>query len=67
MGHPVVAVEHVAGGMAAIGFEADGTMTGAACWRDDGTPLGMGGGLARKNTSFFTGPRGIAARAAAKK
>ncbi len=65
MGHPVVAVEHVAGGMAAIGFSADGTMTGAACWRADGTPLGMGGGLARKNTSFFTDPRGIAARAAA--
>jgi hypothetical protein len=26
---------------------------------------GMGGGLARKNTSFFTDPRGVAARAAA--
>ena len=43
------------------------TMTGAACWRADGVPLGMGGGLARKGTHFFTDPRGIAARAAAEK
>ena len=65
MGHPVVAVDHVAGGMCAIDFRADGSMTGAACWRADGTPLGIGGGLARKGTHFFTDPRGIAARAAA--
>lgn len=65
LGHPVVAVDHVAGGMAAIDFRADGTMTGAACWRADGTPLGVGGGLARKNTHFFTDPRGLAARAQA--
>jgi len=67
MGHPVVAVDHVAGGMCAIDFRADGGMTGAACWRADGTPLGIGGGLARKGTHFFTDPRGIAARAAAAK
>jgi len=67
LGHSVVAVDHVAGGMCAIAFEVDGTMTGAACWRADGTPLGMGGGLARKGTHFFTDPRGIAARAAAAK
>lgn len=65
LGHPVAAVDHVAGGMCAIGFGADGAMTGAACWRADGTPLGLGGGLARKNTSFFTDPRGVAARAGA--
>ena len=65
MGHPVVTVDHVAGGMCAIDFRADGGMTGAACWRADGTPLGIGGGLARKGTHFFTDPRGIAARAAA--
>jgi gamma-glutamyltranspeptidase/glutathione hydrolase len=64
MGHPVVAVDHVAGGLCAIDFRADGSMTGAACWRADGTPLGMGGGLARKGTHFFTDPRGLAARAA---
>lgn len=63
LGHPVVAVDHVAGGMAAIDFGADGSMTGAACWRADGTPLGLGGGLARENTHFFTDPRGLAARA----
>jgi gamma-glutamyltranspeptidase/glutathione hydrolase len=40
-------------------------MTGAACWRADGTPLGLGGGLARKDTRFFTDPRGLAARARA--
>jgi len=67
MGHPVVAVDHVAGGLCAIDFRADGSMTGAACWRADGTPLGIGGGLARKGTHFFTDPRGIAARAAAEK
>ena len=42
-------------------------MTGAACWRADGMPIGIGGGLARKGTHFFTDPRGIAARAAAAK
>jgi gamma-glutamyltranspeptidase/glutathione hydrolase len=67
MGHPVVAVDHVAGGLCAIDFRADGGMTGAACWRADGTPLGIGGGLARKDTHFFTDPRGAAARAAAGK
>ena len=67
MGHPVAAVDHVAGGLCAIDFRNDGSMTGAACWRADGTPLGIGGGLARKGTHFFTDPRGIAARAAASK
>jgi gamma-glutamyltranspeptidase/glutathione hydrolase len=46
-GHAVVAIPHVGGGMCAVGFEADGTLTGAACWRADGTPVGIGGGLAR--------------------
>ena len=57
---------HERGIATAIDFRADGGMTGAACWRADGTPLGIGGGLARKGTHFFTDPRGIAARAAAK-
>ncbi len=64
LGHPVAAVDHVAGGMCAISFN-DGSMTGAACWRADGTPMGIGGGAARRGTSFFTDPRGIAARKAA--
>jgi gamma-glutamyltranspeptidase/glutathione hydrolase len=57
LGHRVVATDHVAGGMCAIGFNADGTMTGAACWRADGTPMGWGGGLARRGTSFWPDPR----------
>ena len=65
LGHAVVAMDHVAGGMCAIAFAEDGAMTGAACWRADGTPMGIGGGTARKGTSFFTDPRGIAARHAA--
>ena len=38
--------------MNAIAFEADGTLTGAACWRADGTPIGVGGGLARAGIRF---------------
>lgn len=53
MGHPVQTVASVAGGMCAIRFDPDGTMTGAACWRADGTAIGMGGGLARKGARFF--------------
>ncbi|MEM6849461.1 MAG: gamma-glutamyltransferase, partial [Pseudomonadota bacterium] len=35
-GHEVRVVPHVGGGMNAIRFHHDGTMTGAACWRADG-------------------------------
>lgn len=56
-GHDVVPVDHVAGGMCAIAFAPDGTMTGAGCWRADGVPAGIGGGLARANTSFWPDPR----------
>src|SRR5260370_693976 len=52
-GHDVAVVPHVAGGMCAIAFAADGLMTGAACWRADGAPIGIGGGLARKNVRFW--------------
>jgi gamma-glutamyltranspeptidase / glutathione hydrolase len=51
-GHDVAAVGNVGGGMSAIRFDADGTMTGAACWRADGTPIGLGGGYARKGVRF---------------
>jgi gamma-glutamyltranspeptidase/glutathione hydrolase len=51
-GHPVVTVGNVAGGMSAIRFGEDGMMEGAACWRADGTPIGVGGGLARKGVRF---------------
>ncbi|WP_374450325.1 gamma-glutamyltransferase, partial [Stella sp.] len=53
LGHEVAAMPHVAGGMNAIAFGADGTMTGAACWRADGTPVGVAGGLARANVRFW--------------
>ena len=51
-GHPVARVGNVAGGMSAIHFHDDGTMEGAACWRADGTPIGVGGGLARPGVRF---------------
>ncbi|WP_246526555.1 gamma-glutamyltransferase [Plastoroseomonas hellenica] len=56
MGHPIVATDHVAGGMGAILFDGS-RMTGAACWRADGTPMGWGGGLARQGVSFWPDPR----------
>jgi gamma-glutamyltranspeptidase / glutathione hydrolase len=52
MGHNVVAVPTVAGGMNAIQFHEDGRLTGAACWRADGTPIGLAGGLARPGIRF---------------
>jgi gamma-glutamyltranspeptidase / glutathione hydrolase len=52
-GHDIAVMPHVAGGMSAIRFEEDGTLTGAACWRADGTPIGIAGGLARKNVRFW--------------
>ena len=48
-GHDVAAVGNIAGGMSAIQFGADGIMTGAACWRADGTPIGLGGGYPNKD------------------
>jgi gamma-glutamyltranspeptidase/glutathione hydrolase len=52
MGHKVVAMSTVGGGMNGIEFDEDGTMSGAACWRADGTPIGMSGGLARAGVRF---------------
>jgi gamma-glutamyltranspeptidase/glutathione hydrolase len=52
MGHDVLAVPTVAGGMNAIQFHDDGRLTGAACWRADGTPIGLAGGLARAGVRF---------------
>jgi gamma-glutamyltranspeptidase / glutathione hydrolase len=51
-GHQVADVPTVAGGMNAIQFHEDGTLTGAACWRADGTPIGLAGGLARAGVRF---------------
>jgi gamma-glutamyltranspeptidase / glutathione hydrolase len=52
-GQNVVALPHVGGGMNAIAFSPDGTMTGAACWRADGHAAGLGGGLARAGVRFW--------------
>ncbi|WP_102225271.1 gamma-glutamyltransferase [Acidimangrovimonas sediminis] len=52
-GHEVKIVPHIGGGMNAIGFGADGMMTGAACWRADGTVMALGGGLARPGVRFW--------------
>ena len=53
MGHPVAVLPHVAGGMCGIRFHADGSLEGAACWRADGTAIGLGGGLARGGVRFW--------------
>ncbi len=52
MGHRIAVMATVAGGMNGIAFNADGSMLGAACWRADGTPIGMAGGLARAGVRF---------------
>ncbi len=53
-GHDVLRVRRIAGGMNAVAFGEDGMMTGAACWRADGTPIGIAGGLARAGVRFST-------------
>ncbi|MEO4042984.1 gamma-glutamyltransferase [Hoeflea sp. CAU 1731] len=55
LGHTVRGAAHVGGGMAAIGFGGD-HMEGAACWRADGTPMAIGGGLARAGVTFWPDP-----------
>src|SRR5690348_7027672 len=52
MGHKVVAVPTVGGGMNGIEFAEDGMLGGAACWRADGAPIGMSGGYARAGVRF---------------
>ncbi|TRW99249.1 gamma-glutamyltransferase [Paracoccus sp. M683] len=52
MGHRVRLVKTVGGGMNAIAFDPDGMMSGAACWRADGTVMAQGGGLARPGIRF---------------
>jgi gamma-glutamyltranspeptidase / glutathione hydrolase len=52
-GHSIERVSNVGGGMCGIRFHADGQMEGAACWRADGTPIGISGGLAREGVRFL--------------
>jgi gamma-glutamyltranspeptidase/glutathione hydrolase len=51
-GHRIKREPMVAGGMNAISFEEGGTLTGAACWRADGTPVAISGGRARPGLRF---------------
>ena len=55
LGHTVARVATVGGGMNGIAFHDDGTMSGAACWRADGTPVGLAGGLAKPGVRFGIG------------
>ena len=52
LGHDVLPVAAVGGGMNGIQFHDDGSLSGAACWRADGTPIGLAGGLARAGVRF---------------
>ncbi|PHK96229.1 gamma-glutamyltransferase [Pseudoroseomonas rhizosphaerae] len=52
LGHRVQRVKHIGGGMGAVRFHANGMIEGAACWRADGTPVGISGGLARPDVRF---------------
>jgi gamma-glutamyltranspeptidase/glutathione hydrolase len=61
-GHEVVPVPAVGGGMNAIAFDPDGTLTGAACWRADGAPISVGGGYARPAVRFRPDARRRSAR-----
>lgn len=50
-GHNISELPIIGGGMGMIMF-SDKTMTGASCWRADGTPMGIGGGMARPGIRF---------------
>jgi gamma-glutamyltranspeptidase/glutathione hydrolase len=56
LGHKLDRKPTVAGGMNGIEFHEDGAMSGAACWRADGTAVGVGGGLAKPGVRFGVGP-----------
>ncbi|HEV7264261.1 MAG TPA: gamma-glutamyltransferase [Falsiroseomonas sp.] len=55
-GHAVKRVRTIGGGINGIAFEPDGSMTGAACWRADGSVAALGGGLARAGVRFNPEP-----------
>ena len=52
-GHVIERVPNVGGGMGGIRFHGNGDLEGAACWRADGTPIGVGGGFARAGVRFL--------------
>jgi gamma-glutamyltranspeptidase/glutathione hydrolase len=47
-GHDILELPRIAGGMNGILVDENGLMHGGACWRADGTPLGISGGYASK-------------------
>lgn len=58
LGHDVEVVPKVAGGMNGVLIDDDGLLHGAACWRADGSPAGLSGGLARMSGEALPlGPR----------
>jgi gamma-glutamyltranspeptidase/glutathione hydrolase len=53
LGHDLAVVTNVAGGMNGVAIDHEsGTMTGAACWRADGSPAALAGGLANAEARF---------------
>lgn len=53
LGHAVVPSPCIGAGMNGIEIGADGLLTGAACWRADGTAVGIGGGYARAGVRYW--------------
>ena len=57
-GHSIIEVMTVAGGMNGIKFDDNSDqLQGAACWRGDGSAVGLGGGLARPGIRFVPDQR----------
>jgi len=53
-GHQTVRIPCVGAGMNAIAIGEDQSFTGAACWRADGTAVGIGGGPARQGVRYWS-------------
>ena len=51
LGHTVETLNIIGAGMSMIQFDGE-NMIGASCWRADGTPVAIGGGMARKGIRF---------------
>ncbi|MCA8929864.1 MAG: gamma-glutamyltransferase [Alphaproteobacteria bacterium] len=52
-GHAVVPSPCIGAGMNAIAMAEDGLLAGSACWRADGTAIGIGGGYAREGVRYW--------------
>ena len=53
-GHDIIKVPKIAGGMNGVLVRDDGVMYGGACWRADGTPIGISGGEASPKALIST-------------